>query len=185
MAVDLRRGPSYGQWVERTERREPPATWIPVASPISSPSALAEVQYKASGFWNRDCERSRTGMTLSWRSPGHWRGPASSSRCWLLRMRRHRHWLTWTLPASCSDANPAHRFQWTARPGSSRLLPATLANRPVELIATARRPQPELGVVGLDLADTNACRAAVVAYKPDCSERRRLHLRGSSRSSRS
>lgn len=46
-------------------------------------------------------------------------------------------------------------------------LPATLANRPVELIATARRPQPELGVVGLDLADTNACRAAVVAYKPD------------------
>ena len=46
-------------------------------------------------------------------------------------------------------------------------MPATLAGEPVELIATARQPEPAQGVVGLDLADTDACRAAVIAHQPD------------------
>ena len=46
-------------------------------------------------------------------------------------------------------------------------LPATLAGEPVELIATARQPEPEQGVIGLDLADPDACRAAVASHRPD------------------
>ena len=46
-------------------------------------------------------------------------------------------------------------------------LPAMLAGEPVELIATARQPEPEKGVVGLDLADPDACYSAVIAHQPD------------------
>lgn len=46
-------------------------------------------------------------------------------------------------------------------------LPAKLAGEPVELITTAREPEPAQNVVGLDLADAEACYAAVVAHKPD------------------
>ena len=46
-------------------------------------------------------------------------------------------------------------------------LPASLAGEPVELIATARQPEPAQGVIGLDLADHEACRAAVASHKPD------------------
>ena len=46
-------------------------------------------------------------------------------------------------------------------------LPTTLAGEPVELIVTARQSEPERGVMGLDLADPDACRAAVAAYQPD------------------
>ena len=46
-------------------------------------------------------------------------------------------------------------------------LPARLAGEPVELIATARQPDLAQGVVGLDLADNDACRAAVLAHQPD------------------
>ena len=46
-------------------------------------------------------------------------------------------------------------------------LPSTLAGEPVELIATARQPWPAQDVVGLDLSDPDACRAAVFAYQPD------------------
>ena len=46
-------------------------------------------------------------------------------------------------------------------------LPARLAGEPVELIATARQPDPAQGVIGLDLADLDACRAAVVTHQPD------------------
>ncbi|MGC6482614.1 MAG: dTDP-4-dehydrorhamnose reductase [Synechococcus sp.] len=46
-------------------------------------------------------------------------------------------------------------------------LPARLAGEPVELIATARQPDPAQGVIGLDLADPEACRAAIASRKPD------------------
>lgn len=46
-------------------------------------------------------------------------------------------------------------------------LPARLAGEPVELIATARQPEPAQGVIGLDLADTDACRAAIACHRPD------------------
>ena len=46
-------------------------------------------------------------------------------------------------------------------------LPKTLAGERVELIPTARRSNPKQGVIGLDLADKNACRAAIFTYKPD------------------
>ena len=46
-------------------------------------------------------------------------------------------------------------------------LPARLSAEPVELIATARRPEPSQGVIGLDLADHDACRAAVASHRPD------------------
>ena len=68
VAVDLRRGsPSYGQWVGAelsAENRQ--QLWVPVgfAHGFLTLSELAEVQYKASGFWNRACERS-----LRWDDP--------------------------------------------------------------------------------------------------------------------
>ena len=46
-------------------------------------------------------------------------------------------------------------------------LPANLSGEPVELIATARKPDPAQGVLGLDLADHDACRATVLAHQPD------------------
>ena len=46
-------------------------------------------------------------------------------------------------------------------------LPATPGGEPVEVIATARQPEPAHGVVGLDLTDPDACRAAVVDHQPD------------------
>ena len=68
VAVDLRRGsPSYGQWVgtelsDKNHRQ----LWVPVgfAHGFLALSELAEVQYKASGFWSRNCERS-----LLWNDP--------------------------------------------------------------------------------------------------------------------
>jgi len=46
-------------------------------------------------------------------------------------------------------------------------LPTRLAGEPVELIATARKPEPAQGVIGLDLANPDACRAAVASHRPD------------------
>ena len=46
-------------------------------------------------------------------------------------------------------------------------IPTSLSGEPLELIATARKPDPAQGVVGLDLADHDACRAAVLAHQPD------------------
>ena len=46
-------------------------------------------------------------------------------------------------------------------------LPARLAGEPVELIATVRQPEPAQGVIGLDLADPDACRAAISSHRPD------------------
>ena len=68
VAVDLRRGsPSYGQWVSAELSAENHQQfWVPVgfAHGFLTLTELAEVQYKASGFWNRDCERS-----LRWDDP--------------------------------------------------------------------------------------------------------------------
>ena len=46
-------------------------------------------------------------------------------------------------------------------------LPARLAGEPVELIVTARQAEPAQGVIGLDLADPDACRAAIASHMPD------------------
>ena len=68
VAVDLRLGsPSYGQWVgAELSAENHQQLWVPVgfAHGFLTLSELAEVQYKASGFWNRDCERS-----LRWDDP--------------------------------------------------------------------------------------------------------------------
>ena len=68
VAVDLLRGsPSYGQWVgEALSAENHQQLWVPVgfAHAFFTLSDVAEVQYKASGFWNRDCERS-----LRWDDP--------------------------------------------------------------------------------------------------------------------
>ena len=68
VAVDVRRGsPSYGQWVgAELSAENHQQLWVPVgfAHGFLTLSELAEVQYKASGFWNRDCERS-----LRWDDP--------------------------------------------------------------------------------------------------------------------
>ena len=62
VAVDMRRwSSSYGQWVgallSADNYRQ---LWVPIgfAHAFLTLSDVAEVQYKASGFWNRDCERS-------------------------------------------------------------------------------------------------------------------------------
>ncbi len=62
VAVDLRRrSPTFGQWVGTTLSSDNyQQLWVPVgfAHGFLTLSDVAEVQYKASGFWNRDCERS-------------------------------------------------------------------------------------------------------------------------------
>ena len=68
VAVDLRRSSStYGQWVSaELSAANHQQLWVPVgfAHGFLTLSDVAEVQYKASGFWNRDCERS-----LRWNDP--------------------------------------------------------------------------------------------------------------------
>jgi len=68
VAVDLRRGsPSYGQWVgAELSAENHQQLWVPVgfAHGFLTLSDVAEVQYKASGFWNSSCERS-----LRWDDP--------------------------------------------------------------------------------------------------------------------
>jgi dTDP-4-dehydrorhamnose 3,5-epimerase len=68
VAVDLRRSsPSYGQWVGAVLSDENhQQLWIPVgfAHGFLTLSDSADVLYKASGFWSRDCERS-----LRWDDP--------------------------------------------------------------------------------------------------------------------
>ncbi len=68
VAVDLRLGsPSLGQWVgARLSAENQQQLWVPVgfAHGFLTLSAVAEVQYKTVGYWNRDCERS-----LAWNDP--------------------------------------------------------------------------------------------------------------------
>ena len=62
VAVDIRQSsPTYGQWVGAELNAENKCQlWIPegFAHGFLTLSAVAEVQYKARGFWNRDCERA-------------------------------------------------------------------------------------------------------------------------------
>ena len=68
VAVDLRvHSPTYGQWVAaELSAGNQQQLWVPVgfAHGFLTLSDRAEVQYKASGFWNRQCERS-----LCWADP--------------------------------------------------------------------------------------------------------------------
>ena len=62
VAVDIRRGsPTFGQWVGAELSAENRCQlWVPegFAHGFLTLSEQAEVQYKARGFWNRDCERA-------------------------------------------------------------------------------------------------------------------------------
>ena len=62
VAVDIRQSsPTYGQWVGAELSAENKCQlWIPegFAHGFLTLSAVAEVQYKARGFWNKDCERA-------------------------------------------------------------------------------------------------------------------------------
>ena len=68
VAVDLRRSSaSFGQWVgTRLSAENNRQLWVPVgfAHGFLTLSESAEVLYKASGYWNKDCERS-----LRWDDP--------------------------------------------------------------------------------------------------------------------
>ena len=68
VAVDLRRSSaSFGQWVgARLSAENHRQLWVPVgfAHGFLTLSESAEVLYKASGYWNKDCERS-----LCWDDP--------------------------------------------------------------------------------------------------------------------
>ena len=62
VAVDIRQSsPTFGQWVGAELSAENKCQlWIPegFAHGFLTLSAVAEVQYKARGFWNKDCERA-------------------------------------------------------------------------------------------------------------------------------
>ena len=62
VAVDIRRGsPTFGAWVGAELSAENKAQlWIPegFAHGFLTHSSVAEVQYKARGFWNKSCERA-------------------------------------------------------------------------------------------------------------------------------
>ena len=68
VAVDLRSGsPSFGQWVAaRLSADNHQQLWVPVgfAHGFLTLSEHAEVLYKTSDYWNRDCERA-----LRWDDP--------------------------------------------------------------------------------------------------------------------
>ena len=68
VAVDIRRNsPSFGQWIgARLSGENHAQLWVPVgfAHGFLTLSETADVLYKASGFWNRSCERS-----LRWNDP--------------------------------------------------------------------------------------------------------------------
>ena len=68
VAVDIRAGsPTFGQWVGAELSAENKAQlWIPegFAHGFLTLSEVAEVQYKARGFWNKACERA-----LLWDDP--------------------------------------------------------------------------------------------------------------------
>ena len=68
VVVDLRRNsPTYGEWAgTRLTSTDHQQLWVPVgfAHGFLTLSKVAEVQYKASGFWSKDCER-----TLRWDDP--------------------------------------------------------------------------------------------------------------------
>lgn len=68
VAVDIRRGSSsFGRWVgARLSGTNHQQLWVPVgfAHGFLTLSESADVLYKASGFWNRECERS-----LRWDDP--------------------------------------------------------------------------------------------------------------------
>ena len=74
VAVDIRRhSPSYGQWVgAELSQANAHQLWIPegFAHAFLTLSPVAEVQYKARGFWNQDCERSirwdDPALAISW-----------------------------------------------------------------------------------------------------------------------
>lgn len=62
VAVDIRRSsPSFGQWVGAILSAEnKQKLWVPegFAHGFLTLSEVAEVQYKARGFWNKECERA-------------------------------------------------------------------------------------------------------------------------------
>jgi dTDP-4-dehydrorhamnose 3,5-epimerase len=62
VTVDIRRGsPTFGQWVGAELSAENRCQlWVPegFAHGFLTLSEQAEVQYKARGFWNRDCEQT-------------------------------------------------------------------------------------------------------------------------------
>ena len=62
VVVDIRRGsPSFGQWVGAVLSAEnKQQLWVPegFAHGFLTLSDVAEVQYKARGFWNKSCERA-------------------------------------------------------------------------------------------------------------------------------
>ncbi len=62
VAVDIRHGsPTFGQWVGAELSAENKCQlWIPegFAHGFLTLSDVAEVQYKARGFWNKECERA-------------------------------------------------------------------------------------------------------------------------------
>ena len=68
VAVDLRRdSPTFGSWVSAIlSSSNFQQMWIPAgfAHGFLTLSQIAEVQYKATGFWNKNCERS-----LYWNDP--------------------------------------------------------------------------------------------------------------------
>ena len=74
VAVDIRRSsPSFGQWVgTRLSGSNHQQLWVPVgfAHGFVTLSESADVLYKVSGFWNRDCERSirwdDTDLAIDW-----------------------------------------------------------------------------------------------------------------------
>ena len=68
VAVDIRRSsPTFGQWVGAELSAENRCQiWVPegFAHGFLTLSPVAEVQYKARGFWNKDCERA-----IRWNDP--------------------------------------------------------------------------------------------------------------------
>ena len=74
VAVDIRQGSStFGQWVgAHLSAENKQQLWVPegFAHGFLTLSPVAEVQYKARGFWNKECERAivwnDAGINIQW-----------------------------------------------------------------------------------------------------------------------
>ncbi|MEB3317989.1 MAG: dTDP-4-dehydrorhamnose 3,5-epimerase [Cyanobacteriota bacterium] len=88
VAVDIRRGsPTYGQWVgAHLSGENHGQLWVPAgfAHGFLVLSATADVLYKASGFWNKDAERSirwdDPALAIAWPFPPEGGEPSVSEK---------------------------------------------------------------------------------------------------------
>ena len=157
VAVDLRKhSKTFGEWVgteiSAINKRQ---LWIPIgfAHGFLTLSEHAEVSYKATGYWNKNCEHSirwnDKKLNINWPTMHLKTNPILSEKdkiALYLRMRYQKE--------IYSDESFNNRAYWPTRQALIHSKPSF-----AEIIPTTRSE--------LDLANENVRKQAVQFYKPD------------------